>query len=461
MEWSKKRKIIYGISISIVLIILLVFLVYILTYKAPTCSDNKQNGDETGVDCGGSCARICAEQVKDLNVVWAKAFPLTPGRYSVAAYVENPNTNAGLRNAKYTVRVFDDSGNVLLNKDETRDEIAPDSAFLLFEGNFDFATKPTSVEIDWNKDNINHWEKASSESSTLMTKNETLTKVDTQPRFDATLENTDLVNDSGRVLLGAVIYDSVRNPIAVSSTYVDNVPKGGEQDIFFTWPSRFTTHDKGDVCITPVNTMLVFDRSGSMAPSLNSAKKAADAYIDAAQPVDKIGLVSFADTASDPIDLPLSTDHNAAKDAVGKISIQSGTLQYTNLGDALEKALSQLSIPTIGENAKHVIVALTDGNSNRPVDPKNPNNTSYGNDYASLEAKAVKDAKDEIYVVGLGGDVNKTFLSSDIATNPAHYFSAPTAAALKGIYSKISQSVCKDENFITEIVITPKAIFTN
>jgi len=461
MEWSKKRKIIYGISISLALVILASLLTYFLLYKAPSCSDNKQNGNETGVDCGGECARFCAPDVKELNVVWAKAFSLTAGRYSVAAYVENPNTNAGIKNVRYTVRVFDDSGKLLLNKDEVRDEIAPGSAFLLFEGNFDFATAPTSVEVDWNKDDMARWEKASlAKSSILMTKNETLTKTDTKPRFDATLLNTDLVNDTGRVLLGAIIYDSARNPIAVSTTYVDNVPKGGEQDIFFTWPSRFTTRDKGGLCITPVDTMLVFDRSGSMAQALSSAKKAANAYIDASQPADKIGLVSFADTASNPVDLELSIDHNTAKNAVGNISIQKDSLQYTNLGDALKQALGELSIRA-GKNAKHVIVALTDGVSNRPIDPKNPSNTNYGNEYANTEADAVKAAKGEIYVIGLGSGVNKSFLRDHIATNASHYFSAPTASDLQGVYKKISESVCKDENFITEIVITPKAIFTN
>ncbi|MDD5152863.1 MAG: VWA domain-containing protein [Candidatus Pacebacteria bacterium] len=461
MEWSKKWRIIYGIGISFALLIIFTCVSLIIFYRAPTCSDNKQNGSETGVDCGGGCATFCASQVKEPEVVWAKAFPLTPGRYSVAAYVENSNSGAGIKNARYTVRVSDASGKVLLNRDGVRDEIAPSSVFLLFEGNFDFATKPNKVEVEWNKDDINRWEKASKAESVLATKNETLSNPDTKPRFDATLLNTDLVDDVGRVLLGAVIYDSTRNPIAVSSTYVDSAPRGSEQNIFFTWPSRFTTRDKGGICVSPVDTMLVFDRSGSMAQALATAKKAADSYVDASQPADKIGLVSFADTASYPIDKGLSTDHNSVKTAVGNISIQKDSLQYTNLGDALKQALSELSSARVEKNAKHVIVALTDGISNRPLDPKNSKNENYGNEYAATEAQAVRDAKIEIYVVGLGSGVNKTFLRDKIATNSSHYFSAGTAADLKGIYKKISESVCKDESFITEIIITPKAIFTN
>ena len=464
MEWSQKRRILYALMFSAVVILLAIYPVYRAVNPTPTCFDQRQNGDEVGVDCGGSCNLYCSSQIKDLRVVWAKAFPVVSGRYDLGAYVENPNLNAGVKIAAYTLRMLDRDGNVIA-EGRGATEIAPASTFLLFEGNISATSTPDRVEVEFLASDLKRWVKAQAVPSVLMSKNQSLKNTDTKPRFDAALLNTDLVNDAGYASLGAIIYDAARHPVAISHTYVEGIPKGGSQDIFFTWPTRFTKRPKGGICVTPVDTMLVFDRSGSMdvgrktpPEPLTTAKTAATAYVDAADLIDKVGVVSFATTPTEPIDHELSLDHDAVKKAVDSIAIEKGSLQHTNLGDALKSALVELGSARHTKDAKRVIVALTDGDANRPLDPVNPKNTTYSSEHAATQASAARAAKIEVYAIGLGKGISEAFLRDRVATDPAYYFNAPKASDLPGIYKNISESICKEENFITEIVITPRAV---
>ncbi len=252
MEWSQKRKILYALAFAGIIVLLASYPAYKIFYKAPTCFDAKQNGAETGVDCGGGCALMCAVDVKDPHIVWAKAFPINSS-YDIGVYVENVNTNAGIKSAHYTIRVFDDAGKVLAEKKGVT-EIAPASTVLLFETGLTFSGAPDRVDVSFDSNDLARWIKATSEPSPVVTKNQNLKNVDTKPRFDAVMVNTDPVNEVSNLSLGAVVYDSLRRPIAVSKTYVDRIAKRGEQNIFFTWPSPFSSTPENfitEVIVTP------------------------------------------------------------------------------------------------------------------------------------------------------------------------------------------------------------------
>lgn len=465
MEWSQKRKILYALAFVGVIILLAAYPTYQVMHQAPTCSDQKQNGTETGIDCGGPCAAACLSEVKVPRIVWAKAFPLEGGRYDLGAYVENANVSAGVKSARYTLRALDVAGQVLAEKSGVT-EIPPASAILLFETGATFSGNIDHVDVVFDPSDLTHWTKASIAPSVVTTKNQSLKNTDTKPRLDAILVNTDLVNDVTSLTLGAIIYDARRRPIAISHTYVDTIKKGGEQSVFFTWPNRFSKNPLGAMCTTPVDTMLVFDRSGSMdvghknpPEPLTTAKNAAGAYVDAADIADKVGVVSFATDASNPIDHKLSIDHEGVRSAVAAIAIDKNGTQNTNLGDAIKGALEEFQSVRHTKDANKIIVALTDGVANRPLDPVNQKNGSYAEEYAAAAAKDAQAGGVQVYAIGLGSGINEAFLRNRIATDPAHYFSALTAEDLKNIYKNISERVCKPENFITEIVTTPRAIF--
>lgn len=464
MEWSQKRKILYAITFAITVILLSAYPAYQIFHKAPTCFDQKQNGTETGVDCGGGCARACTADVKPPRAIWAKAFPINGQTYDIGAYVENANANAGVKSARYTIRVLDANGAVLaLRKGVT--ELAPASRALLFETGVVFSGAPDRVEIAFDSEDLAKWNKATTAPSPVVTKNQSLKNADTKPRFDATLVNTDPVNDVQNLTLGAIIYDALRQPVAISKTYVDGIPKGGEQDIFFTWPSRITRHAHGEMCTVPVDTMFVLDRSGSMnvghkipPEPMETEKNTAKAYLDLVAATDKVGVVSFANTASNPPDYELSTDRNAIVAVLSAVAIAKDGTQNSNLGDALKAGVQELQSSRHRADAKQAIIAITDGNPTRPTDVKNK---LYAEDYAAGIAANARQSGVNIFMIAFGKNVNETFLRDRIAGDPARYASTTTLESLQAIHRISSEAPCPPENFITEIVVTPRAIFAD
>lgn len=254
MEWSQKRRIIYTLVFVAIILFLAAYPAYKILHKTPTCFDTLQNGTETGVDCGGVCTLMCSAEVKAPHTVWARAFPLNNGKtYDVAAYIENMNTTAGIMNANYIIRVLGKDKIVLIESKGVT-ELAPASRVLLFETGVVVSEVPESVEVVFAQDDISKWVRAKVAPSPVVTKNQTLINVDTKPRFDAVLVNTDPVNEVTNLSLSAIIYDAYRNPVAVSKTFVDSISKGSEQNIFFTWPSRFANTPRNfitEILVTP------------------------------------------------------------------------------------------------------------------------------------------------------------------------------------------------------------------
>ena len=52
--WSAKRRILYGGGFVLVLAVIASLLFFHFFYRAPSCSDGVQNGNETDKDCGGT-----------------------------------------------------------------------------------------------------------------------------------------------------------------------------------------------------------------------------------------------------------------------------------------------------------------------------------------------------------------------------------------------------------------------
>lgn len=254
MEWSKKRKIFYVAAFVGVIALVLIPAVYLIVYKEPTCFDGAQNGSEAGIDCGGSCALYCTFEMKPLRIVWAKPFLFAPGHYDIGAYVENPNQSAGIPSLRYTVRAFDAEGEEVAERTGVL-EVGPGSPALLFEGNFSSETLPVRAEVDFDPAYQSAWRKAKRAETKLVTKNYAIRYSDAGPRFDAVVVNTDPVTPAGRTVVGAIILDGTRNPVAVSRTIVDGIANGGEQPVFFTWPEQFPGMQEGDKLITDMVIM--------------------------------------------------------------------------------------------------------------------------------------------------------------------------------------------------------------
>jgi Mg-chelatase subunit ChlD len=179
--------------------------------------------------------------------------------------------------------------------------------------------------------------------------------------------------------------------------------------------------------------MLVLDRSGSIdSTELAAMKNAADAFITALTPTSTgvhIGQTSFSTGGT--LDLHLTDDEAAAHAAVA--STTTGGL--TNLFEGIDLATGELDDAHAHERSvvQDVMVILTDGN------PNVPGGETQARASSTAAADAARAADIEVFVVGIGGDVDSTFLANEIADDAQHYFTAANFDDLQDVLVGLTQ----------------------
>ncbi|HEU5114911.1 MAG TPA: hypothetical protein VFT82_04055, partial [Candidatus Paceibacterota bacterium] len=109
-SWSTRRRWSYLLIFAALVVLFFGVPFFFLFYKAPTCFDGKQNGNETGIDCGGSCARLCPADFAAPRVLWSYSVQVVPGVFNSLAYVQNPNPSVEADNVPYLFRLYDSQG---------------------------------------------------------------------------------------------------------------------------------------------------------------------------------------------------------------------------------------------------------------------------------------------------------------------------------------------------------------
>jgi Ca-activated chloride channel family protein len=111
---------------------------------------------------------------------------------------------------------------------------------------------------------------------------------------------------------------------------------------------------------TPLDLVLLLDLSGSTSDKLDLVRKSARRFVEAARPGDRIGIVTFTDTAR--IVAPLTTDH---RELIARIKKIEKPLGGTNFWDAMRYVLTAV----LGEGPgavrrRSAVVCMTDGVDN-------------------------------------------------------------------------------------------------
>ena len=172
------------------------------------------------------------------------------------------------------------------------------------------------------------------------------------------------------------------------------------------------------ICKGKIDLMLVLDRSGSINDVEKAVlKTAANAFVTALAPSTDgthVGQTSFATAAS--LDLHLTDNEADAHTAINAL-VTDG---LTNLSAGIDLAKAEVDDLHVHERPAiaDVFVIITDGNPNQPGA-----NEAAAKAAATASATAAKAAGAEIFVIGIGGDVDATFLQNNIATDASHYFS--------------------------------------
>lgn len=449
-SWAARRRAIILGAMVLVLSAISFGIFWKFWYVTPTCFDKIKNGDETGVDCGGSCALLCSSGVIAPVVMWdPRIFQVSPDIWSVLVYVENPNVDADATYVPYTFTIYDQNNAVLQTINDAT--ILPKNKTVgIFEGPITFKGNAAQARAVFELGSGIVWEKSASTTDDITVTQSPLLNLDSAPRVEADVKNNG-TDEIKNIELVAAIFDGSDNAIAASRTFVDSLKGGEDSNVVFTWPQPFKLGSKA--CEKTSDVILILDRSGSMnaissgtTTVLSAAKSAAVSFINQLKPEDKVGVVSFATMPDDPIDLTLTSDFDSARQAVNSIEVEASSTQYTNIYEALRAAWQELDSARADDESSKVAILLTDGVANNPTDPNGKteaDDIKYAENMAVTESSDAKQDGLSIYTIGLGNDINESFLKT-VASGNADYFFAPSASNLETIYKNISSDICQE-----------------
>lgn len=453
ISWSFKRQLLYLAMPLFLVLVVSAYIFFNYVYASPTCFDAVKNGDETGRDCGGSCQLLCTSDSLRPVVRWSESFAVTDSVWNAGAYVENPNINSESPKATYIFKLYDEKNN-LITEVNGETFIPKNKKFLVFYPSINTNGKVVKrTEFEFTGPLT--WLTAKGQTPDLKITHGAIEKGSTTPLISGKVENTGAIA-AGALELSVIVYDGRGNAIGASRTYVDGVAPRTEAPFGFTWPRAFK--ETQAVCEVPSDVVLVLDRSGSMASisrtppePLTTVKNTATSFVSSRKIGDQVGIVSFANEASSPIDHILSPNTTEVADSINKIFIATTTAQNTNIGDGLLKAIEELTSFRAKNDSKKVIVLLTDGD---PTDPKKAGESNYPTLFAEQAATDAKAKNISVFTIGLGSLVNGELLSR-LASSPGQYFSAPTSADLSKIYARISTNICTLRPNVIELIAIP------
>ena len=173
----------------------------------------------------------------------------------------------------------------------------------------------------------------------------------------AEVDEGDVVRvDTQLVSVPAVVTDATGRPLSGLKAENFRLVEDGEVQTI----ANFGTTE------TPFEIALLLDTSGSTRDDVALIRSAANSFIEALRPGDRVGIVAFnmAQTAKDPIAAvdvlsPLTGDRGELRKAMDRLGASNGTPYY----DALESVVQTIFRDPPGEEmrGRRAVVALTDG----------------------------------------------------------------------------------------------------
>jgi hypothetical protein len=238
-QWASKRKRNILIVIAIIVLIVASYTVLTVAEKEPTCFDRIQNGTETGIDCGGDCVRVCREEAQGLIIWWERPFKVANGVYNTVAYIENQNLYSGLQKMEYEFRLYDKE-NILVTQPVTGTTfIEPNKRSAVFASGITTGDNEVFT-VFFKVLSLQDWERVPNEFSyNLFNVGEPiLTNQDTAPKLSAPVANKTFF-DFVDIPVVVILYNQKGNAIASSQTFIDSIPQGQTEQVFYSWPEPF------------------------------------------------------------------------------------------------------------------------------------------------------------------------------------------------------------------------------
>ncbi|MDY6774991.1 MAG: VWA domain-containing protein [Halobacteria archaeon] len=206
----------------------------------------------------------------------------------------------------------------------------------------------------------------------------------------------------------------------------------------------------------PVDVLLVTDRSGSMeGDKMDELKTAAKSLVDALElgpDARQVGLVSFSDEES--LDQSLSTDATAIENSIDSLTPGGQTNMEGGVHGGHEELLNKdMSADVVAsgndrDEAKKIMVFLTDGSANRSDDPVGSEAEVDDQYDPTQEATTAKEDGIDMYTVGFGIDPGSAVADRliEMASDPSQAYIGDVGE-LEQIFNQISQIIGGEECF--------------
>lgn len=236
MSWASRRQWIYGFGVILFFVVVLGVPLAISLYEPPSCTDRKQNQEETAVDKGGPCFILDERTLTPASILWSRSFPVRGGLYSAVAYVENPNEGTGVQAVNYRFGLYDEK-NILVAERKGTTYIMPGGITPVFEGAISTGNRAIArTYFEFTSSSV--WERLSNDAAVLVISNKYIGDVQSRPRLTALVKNTSVepvLNPS----FVAIVFDPAANAFVASATTLSRLTPGEERELVFSWPDPF------------------------------------------------------------------------------------------------------------------------------------------------------------------------------------------------------------------------------
>lgn len=247
LTWRGRRQVLYyGVGGFVAFVLLAVLWVSFFSDR-PTCFDGILNGIETGVDCGGACARICPADTRPPVVLWNRPFETGANTYSAVAYIENRNVGALARDVRYSFKLYDDRGVLVVERLGTA-TIAPAALVPIVETGIDAGNRiAVTSEFRFADEQI-QWERNTQELPVLRATQQNLAADGS--RLTATIVN-DSIFEARNVSVVAVLFDGAGVARAASKSILPRIARQSSEPVIFTWPNGVPNIVRAEVSTLP------------------------------------------------------------------------------------------------------------------------------------------------------------------------------------------------------------------
>jgi len=248
MSWASRMRTKYIVSIGSVFAVLIGVPLVIWLYEPASCFDGELNQGEYSIDRGGPCTLLDSRALIPHAVLWTQEFKVRDGLYNAVAYIENPNQGAGVIEAPYRLKLYDDR-NVLVAERTGVTFVMPGNITPIFVGSIPSGERTAArAFLEFAAPLV--WERLYDRTKEVKVTNKRLRQETTTPRITAEIEN-DGVKDLTDVEVVAVVFDTAGNAFAASSTNIPLLPGGEKREVVFTWPAPFEyKQSRIDVIVT-------------------------------------------------------------------------------------------------------------------------------------------------------------------------------------------------------------------